>query len=566
MMQTLRKKTRIILFIVLAGFAALIFFQWGFNIMGIKEQKETNIAEINGTPISYREYLRFYESKKQEQRGTSSEDIWNLMIEEFMWQDLVRKERVGVNDKELWEVIKSNPPQAIYESEYMQDENGKFDFNKYYELLRSPQSRSWLLSYESDLRRQIPKEKVRSLLSTFGWVSPYEDSIEVLKQTTKYNIASLSIPIYRARGLLNLSEEDLRTYYKKNKEKFKEPERRVLKYVFFPKRPSHYDSLDARERLEDFLLRIEEGEDFLTVAREVSDDTSIVISFEGEAGLKPYLMRVYKKLKDGEVSDIIQASRAFEVIKRVRKGLVYKVRANIEVSATTRGEINDKIISFKEAAQEIGFDSAAAEIELPVSSTHAIAVENLTFPVRDKERLRKFLSKVKKGEVGGPFSSIGGYYLFTLDSMIPEHYPAFEKIKGKVEATMERELLKETVKDRLERAYEELVSGTAMEEVAARDTLLYFSYSRDINLGQIQVRYGGEVAGLVFGLEQGQISRPLMLDWAGYIVRCDKKEVSPFDSTMLTYLQMKRQVRLEQIWMKVFTPQEIKDNRDQFFE
>jgi len=566
MMQTLRKKTRIILFIVLAGFAALIFFQWGFNIMGIKEQKETNIAEINGTPISYREYLRFYESKKQEQRGTSSEDIWNLMIEEFMWQDLVRKERVGVNDKELWEVIKSNPPQAIYESEYMQDENGKFDFNKYYELLRSPQSRSWLLSYESDLRRQIPKEKVRSLLSTFGWVSPYEDSIEVLKQTTKYNIASLSIPIYRARGLLNLSEEDLRTYYKKNKEKFKEPERRVLKYVFFPKRPSHYDSLDARERLEDFLLRIEEGEDFLTVAREVSDDTSIVISFEGEAGLKPYLMRVYKKLKDGEVSDIIQASRAFEVIKRVRKGLVYKVRANIEVSATTRGEINDKIISFKEAVQEIGFDSAAAEIELPVSSTHAIAVENLTFPVRDKERLRKFLSKVKKGEVGGPFSSIGGYYLFTLDSMIPEHYPAFEKIKGKVEATMERELLKETVKDRLERAYEELVSGTAMEEVAARDTLLYFSYSRDINLGQIQVRYGGEVAGLVFGLEQGQISRPLMLDWAGYIVRCDKKEVSPFDSTMLTYLQMKRQVRLEQIWMKVFTPQEIKDNRDQFFE
>ncbi|HEC78118.1 MAG TPA: hypothetical protein ENI34_03125 [candidate division WOR-3 bacterium] len=566
MMQTLRKKTRIILFIVLAGFAALIFFQWGFNIMGIKEQKETNIAEINGTPISYREYLRFYESKKQEQRGTSSEDIWNLMIEEFMWQDLVRKERVGVNDKELWEVIKSNPPQAIYESEYMQDENGKFDFNKYYELLRSPQSRSWLLSYESDLRRQIPKEKIRSLLSTFGWVSPYEDSIEVLKQTTKYNIASLSIPIYRARGLLNLSEEDLRTYYKKNREKFKEPERRVLKYVFFQKRPSHYDSLDARERLEDFLLRIEEGEDFLTVAREVSDDTSIVISFEGEAGLKPYLMRVYKKLKDGEVSDIIQASRAFEVIKRVRKGLVYKVRANIEVSATTRGEINDKIISFKEAAQEIGFDSAAAEIELPVSSTHAIAVENLTFPVRDKERLRKFLSKVKKGEVGGPFSSIGGYYLFTLDSMIPEHYPAFEKIKGKVEATMERELLKETVKDRLERAYEELVSGTAMEEVAARDTLLYFSYSRDINLGQIQVRYGGEVAGLVFGLEQGQISRPLMLDWAGYIVRCDKKEVSPFDSTMLTYLQMKRQVRLEQIWMKVFTPQEIKDNRDQFFE
>jgi hypothetical protein len=169
MMQKLRKKTRLVLFIALAGFAMLIFFQWGINVTGIKTDQKTDIAKIDGIPISYRNYIRFVQTHERERKGISRDEIWAEMIDQIMWTSLLRKERIRVTDEEIWTIIRNNPPREIYESEYMKDENGEFDFNKYFELLRSPQSRQWLLQYEYSLREQLPKEKLRSLIATMTW-------------------------------------------------------------------------------------------------------------------------------------------------------------------------------------------------------------------------------------------------------------------------------------------------------------------------------------------------------------------------------------------------------------
>ncbi len=566
LMQKLRKHIKYVLFVALAGFAALIFFQWGANITGMKRGQETNIAKIDGIPISYTQYTRFAQSREQEFRGVSHDEIWNMMIEEIIWNKLIQKEKITVTDEELWEIIKSNPPREIFESEYMKNENGEFDFGKYQELLRAPQSRAWLIEYEYSLRRQIPREKIRSLVSSFGWVSPSEDSIALAAQTVKYDISYISLPLYRARYFLQISDTEAEQYYNSNREEFASPESKILKYVFFDKKPSPYDSTEAKERLEDFIARIKEGEDFLEVAMEVSDDTVIVKRFEGASGLKPYLMKVYRNLKKGEMSGIIQASRGFEVIKRIDEGLIHKVFVRIDISPTTVGEIYDRIMSFKEAAHEYGFDSVAIDFDLTVRKTYPLSKDNMTFPVRNTEGLVKFLSKAKMGEIGGPFSSLGGYYIFTLDSIIPKTYPKFEVIKSKVKGEMEQDRLRVIVKDRLNLIHSQLVANTSMEQIIAEDTVVVLHDRKAMTLMQIQGALGGEFAGAVAKLEQNQISSPLIVDWAGYIIRCDKKLDNPFDSTMLLTLQMKRQQRLQQITTRIFTPKKIEDNRDLFFE
>lgn len=565
-MQTLRKKTKYVLFVALAGFALLIFFQWGANITGTRDKRETDIAEIDGIPVSYTDYIKFVTMKENEYKGISREEIWNLMIEEIMWNNLIKREKIGVSDGEVWAVIRSNPPPEIYESEYMKNENGEFDFNKYYELLRAPQSRPWLLEYEYNLRRQIPREKIRSLMSSFGWVSPFEDSLTIAWQTVKYDIAYLSMPLFRVRNLLEISEEELQEYYNSNPEEFINPELKILKFVFFEKEASHYDTLEARERIEDFIDRIEEGEDFLEVAKEVSDDTTVVENFGGEISLRPYLMNVYKKLKNGEMSDIIQASHGFEVIKRVRKGVICKVKVNIEVSPTTIGEIYDKIMSFKETAQEYGFDSAAVDFDLSVRKTYPLSSDNVMFPVRNTEGLARFLSKAKVGEISGSFSNLGGYYLFTLDSIIPETYPKFEEVKPMIEEKIEKEKSTGVIKNQLNQVYSQLTTGKTLEEVTSEDTIMIFHNRKDVTLGQLQSALGSEFAGVVATLDSGQLSRPLVMDWAGYMIRCDRKVVNPFDSTMLAPLQIKRQVRLQELTVDIFTPRKIEDKRDLFFE
>jgi parvulin-like peptidyl-prolyl isomerase len=567
MMQTLRKNIRWVLVIALIGFAGLIFFQWGLDITGIRSQPETNIAEIEGRQISYQEYRNYVMSKEDENRSLTSDQIWSMLIEEIMWRELARKEKISVSDEEIWAIISNNPPPEIYESEFMQTESGEFDWNKYNELLRSPQSLQWLYQYEMRLREALPKEKLRSLISTIVWTSPFADSIAINGQTTDYDLSFLNVQVNRMRDYVDIADADLKNYYDEHKDEFATPEYAILKYVFFERKPSSYDTLEARERLEDFKAMVEEGEDFLELAREVSDDTTIEYTFENENMLKPYMKNVYVNLKNGEVSDIVPAARGFEVIKRVTPGLLYVVKATVEVSRTTIGEIADRVLSFKETAEEIGFDSAAADFELPVRQTFPLDKENLNFPVRDREELAKFLKGIKKDVISETFSSLGGYYVFSLDSLIPASSPSFEEAASRVRAMVERRAYEDAMIDYLDRVYERIQSGTTLEAVAQSDTVAVFqSNIKDQNLLLLRNTYGDEFAGAVAALKQGQVSTPVITRYAGYIIRVDGISEVPFDTTMIGVLQWKRQQRLQQITQTIFTPEELVDKRDKFFE
>jgi peptidyl-prolyl cis-trans isomerase D len=564
-MQKLRKNIKYVLIVALAGFLLLIFFQWGANITGRQDKPQTDIAKIDGVTVSFRDYLGFIRAKEAENKNVTPDQIWALLLEEMMWNKLIREEKIRVTDMEILAIIRNNPPREIYESEYMKNEQGEFDYNKYIELLKAPQSRTWLIEYEYRLRKEIPREKLRSLLSSFGWTSPFEDSIGLALQMVRYDIAYLQLPMFRARALLDITDEEVKQYYASHADEFIEPEQRILKFVFFEREPAHYDTVDARERIEDFLVRIEEGENFLELAQEISDDTLVIMTFKGSAGLKPYLMNVYENMKNGEISGIIDASHGYEVIKRIDKGKIYKMKAEIEVSQTTIGEIYDKILSFKETAREIGFDSTAAELGIQVRQTYPMDPDNVNFPVRDTKRFAEFVAKAKGDMIGGPFSSIAGYYLLALDSIIPKNKPGFEQIVSKVRMAIEQKKLAGIMTEYLTRTYEKIAAGQSLEELAANDTMLFFRQQEGLNLTQLQMGLGGEFAGLVATLEKGQLSKPLALDWAGYIIRCDGKTTLQFDSTMIMPLQMKKQSRLQEVTIDLFTPKEIEDNRDEFF-
>lgn len=566
-MQTLRKNTRWVLVIALVGFAGLIFFQWGLDITGIRRRPETDIAKIDGVTISYQEYRRFVMAKESENKDLTSDQIWSLLVEEVMWRDLVKREKISINDQEILAIIRNNPPPELYQSEFMQNENGEFDWNKYNELLSSPQSLQWLYQYEMQLREALPKEKLRSLISTLAWISPWDDSMMIHGQTTKYDLSFLNVQINRMRDLVHVTEDELRKYYEENKDEFATPGYMVLKYVFFERKPSSYDTLDAKEQLEDFIAMVEEGEDFLELAKEVSDDTTLEYSFDNANVLKPYMKSVYEDLRNGGISGVVPAARGFEVMKRVRNGLLYVVKANVEVSRTTIGEITDDIASFRETAEDIGFDSAAVEFELPVRKTFPLDREKLNFPVRNTGALAEFLSGVKKGVIGGPFSSLGGYYIFALDSVIPPTQPTFEEAQARVKGLVERKAYDDAVVSYLDGLYEKIESGVALEEIARIDTLVNFQNNiRDQTIFLLRNTYGDEFAGAVAGLGQAQVSTPVVGRYGGYIIRVDDKTEAPFDSTMVGVLQWKRQLRLQQITRNIFTPEELVDNRDKFFE
>lgn len=566
-MQSLRKNTRWVLVIVLAGFAGLIFFQWGLDITGIQRRPETDVAVIDGEVISYQDYRRFVAQKENENKNLTSDQIWSMLVEEVVWRKLQQKERIGVNDDEILAVIRNNPPPELYKSEFMLNEKGEFDWNKYAELLKSPQNLQWLYQYEMQLRDVLPKEKLRSLMSTLAWFSPFDDSLMLQGQTAKYDLSFLNVQLGRLRDFVKVSDEDLKVYYEEHKSEFATPEYVILDYVFFERKPSSYDTLDARQRLEDFVVMVQEGEDFLELGKEVSDDTTVEYKFDNANILKPYMKSVYDDLKNGEVSGIVSATGGFEVMKKVGPGLLYVVKANIEVSPTTIGEITDNIASFKEMAEDYGFDSAAADYKLPVRKTFPLDKEKPSFPVRSADALAGFLKGMKKDAIGGPFSSLGGYYIFTLDSLIPATLPSYEEAAARVRAAVERNAYENALVNYLNDAHGQITSGKTMEALAESDEIIDLQKDiKDQTMYAMASAYGDNFAGAVAALQPGQISAPVISRYTGYLIRLDAKHEVPFDSTMLGMLQWRRQMRLQQITLSIFTPEKLVDNRDMFFE
>jgi hypothetical protein len=567
MMQTLRKKTRLVLFIALAGFAGLIFFQWGLDITGIRSRPETDIAKIGDQVVSYQDWRRFALVKESENKNITPDEIWMKLIEDIVWSDLVKKERIGINDEEIWAIIQNNPPPEVFEAEAMKDENGEFDWNKYYQLIQSPQSLQWMYQYEMQLRQNLPKEKLRSLISTMAWISPFEDSISIAGFSTIYDVSFLNLQVNRMRGIVEVTDEEVSEYYTDHRDEFAAPEYKILKYVFYERKPSSYDTLEARQRLEDFIAMVEEGEDFLELAREVSDDTIIDYRFENENVMRPYMRDVYKGLKNGGISGIVNAARGFEVMKRVSPGYLQVAKANVKVSPTTIGEIADNILSFIETAGEIGFDSAAVDFGLNVLKTYPLDREELNFPVRNIDGLADFLGDVKKREISQPFSSLGGYYVFALDSVIPANQPSLEEAFARVKAAAERQSYEEAMIEYLNNLHDQLVSGTPMESIAESDTNVRFNTGIvNQNLFGLRSTYGDVFAGALASLEQGQVSAPVVDRYSGYVIRCDRKGEVQFDSSMVGVLQWKRQMMLQQISQIIFTPDEVVDYRDEFFE
>ncbi len=565
MMQTFRKNMRLILFVALASFALLIFFQWGLDITGIKTAPETNIVVVDGSPVSYNDYTRYVQSKENAKKGITRDEIWATLLDDIMWNKLIQKERAYTTDEEVWAIIKNNPPKQIYESEYLKNEKGEFDYNKYVALLRAPESQIWLQEYEANVRRELPREKIRSLVSTMGWVSPFEDSIAAVKQTATCAFSMVSIPVFKLRVRVKTDSAEVVAYYNEHSDDFTTPESKIVKYVFFERAPSNSDTNDARMQMEDFLLRIKEGENFDSVAREVSDDTIFEVSFGNTGELPGHLAGPCRDLKDGQISGIIAGPAGFEVIQRVKKGLLRKAVSMIRVSPSTIGDIYDRIEAFKEAVNATGFENAAEEYGLEVHKSYPLNPAKVTFPIRNTDELSKFLLKNDPRQIAGPMNSMAGYYVFMQDSAIPAKTMDLSQNFLVVKARYEREKQRSELVQYMDQIYARLSPSRSLDQIAAQDTALI--YQKDIkNIFQIQREYGVEFAGTVAALQPDQTSRPLITDWAGYIIRCDARSSVPFDSTMTGYLQMARQMRLQVLSQSIFTPKKIVDNRDKFFE
>jgi peptidyl-prolyl cis-trans isomerase C len=122
-----------------------------------------------------------------------------------------------------------------------------------------------------------------------------------------------------------ISEKDTKTYYDRHPDFFKKPERVQASHILIKVDSGAEKSKknEARKKIAGIQKRVKEGEDFASLAKEFSEDTS-----SGKGGdlgyfgrgqmVKPFEDAAFE-LKPGEVSDIVETRFGYHLIQVVDK-------------------------------------------------------------------------------------------------------------------------------------------------------------------------------------------------------------------------------------------------------
>lgn len=123
-------------------------------------------------------------------------------------------------------------------------------------------------------------------------------------------------------GKINISEQDMKMYYKSHQDDFKSPEMVDARHILIrvDKSASEETRREAKEKAELILEKIKSGADFAELASKFSDDPSSrakggELGFFARGRFIPEFEKAAFDLKPGQVSDVVKTSVGYDIIK-----------------------------------------------------------------------------------------------------------------------------------------------------------------------------------------------------------------------------------------------------------
>ena len=224
--------------------------------------RTNDVGSVNGQDISYQDFSKILDQQRENQKNQTGKDIdednmtqfrdqvWNAVVTQTLIEQQIKKYGITVSDQEIRDIILSkNPPEFLKKS--FIDSTGKFNYQAYLQALKNPQNSQALIQAEEFVRQQRLTQKLQSMLQAAVTVSEAEIKRKFIDTETKIN-AKYALISYSSfpDSTLSVSDNELKTYYDNNQDKFKVEAQRKLKYVLFQTTPSKDDSQGVKLNLE----------------------------------------------------------------------------------------------------------------------------------------------------------------------------------------------------------------------------------------------------------------------------------------------------------------------------
>jgi parvulin-like peptidyl-prolyl isomerase len=587
MLSDMRKRVRVVMIIVAVAFVAGFLMGELWRMLGnrgSRRGRDTHgfvgqVGKHNITPEEYRSAVSYITDKYKSDnhlRDLSNEDYqsieqqaWKFLVTELTWAKVLKAGNVQVTQDEVIEIIKSNPPEDMRNRpELMTD--GKFDQEKYLQVINAPENRAYFSKYFRDLLEMLPKEKFRIDVVNAYRVTNRETEDALAAANTKWKTTALYFGPQALKEKVEPTEAEARAWYDAHKEDYRTKEAWLLQYVFFPLSVTSDDSAGAKETIDRAYAQLLKGETFNLTMLDFSDiEGETLAAMIPRDKLDKLTDSVASRLKVGQYSAPFLAGYGWQVtlLDSIKKDsiafrrILVRVKMGSEVLATVR----DSVRSFIEKAAAGKFDSVAAQFGLAVQKARPIIGDQKDIPGMAIENPTELVSWAKKAKAGQVYDSpqrgAQGYYVFALAEVRPAGVQDFEKVKQAASWRVRQDKEKQVWLAMAQKALEAVKAGKSLEDYASENPGVELQPEEFTGLVDCRRRKGPEFAGALAALNPGEKHGVVETNWGAFIIRCDERmPVGALDAA--TYADQRRQQVGQDLMQELLKQPDVKDYRD----
>lgn len=431
MLENIRESSQGMTAKIILGLIILTFAVAGLG--SYTNSADTSVATVNGEKISQQAFDKAYQAQRNrmaQQFGdmfdTLSNDtnymanfrqgVLDNLINERLIDQSAESLAIRVSDERLKKTIREMPEFQV---------DGAFDNNRYLAIINQAgffQSSN----FRDYLRVEMTRRQLSQALVSTEFNLPYQEKLQQALQNQTRDIRFATISAKQFEAGIDVSEEEIKTYYQANQIRFENKEQVKVDYIRLSvadiakgisvsdedvatyyqdniasftqaeqRRVSHIlieftegdsdSEAAAKTQAETVLAKIAKGEDFATLAKALSNDT-----FSGENGgdldfIEPGVMEpsfddaAYALAAVGDVSELVKTSFGYHVIKLTElKAQVIQSLADIKTELQAKVSNEKAQEMFYTLTQEMArvsfefpdsLEDAASEVNTPVETS-----------------------------------------------------------------------------------------------------------------------------------------------------------------------------------------------------
>lgn len=339
MLKGMRQNANSFIMTLLFGIIIVVFvFSFGPGSAQYCGNPQPVAIHVDGHAISQAEfqqqYARSFERMQSMRSNYSIETARNENLKKNVADQLISRELLVQEAQRRGIVITDQElAQEIVKIQMFQ-RDGKFDrelYRRYATSLNLSES-----AFEETYRRDLLAQRMRDILTDSVIVSPTELRQAWEKRNNHADLWVVKVDPANFVGQVQVSDDEIATFvkdqrakvedrYNQDSQKYNKPERVRARHILIKvaSDASDADKAKARERIDAAKARLDKGEEFAAVAKELSEDGSA--SQGGDLGaqprgswVKPFEDAAFS-LQPGTVSDVVETQFGYHLIKTEAK-------------------------------------------------------------------------------------------------------------------------------------------------------------------------------------------------------------------------------------------------------